>query len=286
AEKFEQKKIIQFALPVLSFFICISILSYLDLFFVKALLNNPAKTGYYTAAQTISRLISFAMFPFGIVLLPTISSAIAKNDLNMVRRYIDGSLRYILIILIPTCMLLSITAKQLLIHVYGPEYAFGATSLSILFFGASCWGITNAMVAIIQGYGQPGRPAMIFAVMIPVDIILIQIFIRKFGVEGAAVATTCTFITGMILAAITIYKRYAVLINIRAVLKILIASFVACSQFIFIKPSGFLLLFCYILAFCIYFGVLRLLGELKREDMDLLANAIYHRRSRAGIVKE
>jgi len=273
-KKFEQKKIIQFALPVLSFFICISVLSYLDLFFVKALLDDPAKTGYYTAAQTISRLISFAMFPFGIVLLPSISSAIAKNDLNMVRRYIDGSLRYILIILIPTCMLLSITAKQILIHVYGPQYAFGGTSLSILFLGASCWGITNAMVAIIQGYGQPGRPAMIFAIMIPVDIVLIQFFVRKLGIEGAAIAMTCTFITGMILAAITIYKRYAVLINIRTVLNTLIASFVACIQFIFVKPSGFLLLLCYFLAFCIYVGVLRLLGELKREDMDLLANAV------------
>jgi len=286
AEKFEQKKIIQFALPVLSFFVCISILAYLDLFFVKALLDDPAKTGFYTAAQTISRLISFAMFPFGIVLLPSISSAIAKNDLNSVRRYIEGSLRYIVIILVPTCMLLSITAKQILIHVYGPEYAFGATSLSILFFGASCWGITNAMVAIIQGYGQPGRPAMIFAIMIPVDIVLIQIFIRNFGIEGAAIATTCTFIMGMILAAITIYKRYAVLINIRTVLKMLIASFIACIQFIFIKPSGLLLLLCYFLAFFIYIGVLRVLGELKRDDMDLLANAIYPRRFRRGVAKE
>jgi len=127
---------------------------------------------------------------------------------------------------------------------------------------------------------------MIFAVMIPVDIVLIQIFIRKFGIEGAAFATTCTFIIGMILAAITIYKRYAVLINIRTVSNILIASFVACAQFIFVKPSGFFLLLCYILAFCIYIGVLRILGELKREDIDLLANAIYYGPSRSGFAKE
>ena len=284
-EKFEQKKILQFTLPVLSYFICISILAYLDLFFVKALLDDPAKTGYYTAAQTISRLISFAMFPFGIVLLPSISRAVAINDLTMVRRYIEGSLRYILIILVPTCMLLSITAEQILVHIYGQKYSFGATSLSILFFGASCWGITNAMVAIIQGYGHPGRPAMIFAVMIPVNIILLQIFILKFGIEGAAVASTCSFIMGMILAAITIYKRYAVLIRIRTVLNMLIASSVGCIQFIFVKPSGFFLLLCYFLTFCIYIGVLRVLGELKREDIDFLADAIYLGRSRSGLAK-
>jgi stage V sporulation protein B len=278
-QRFEKKKIIQFSVPVLSFFICISILSYIDLFFVKAFLNDPAKTGYYTAAQTIAKLISFAMVPFGIVLLPSISSAIARNDLISVRRYIDGSLRYILIVLVPTCMLLCTTARQIIIFIYGQEYAFGATSLSILFFGTSCWGITSAMVAIIQGYGQPGKPAMIFAIMIPVDIILIQIFIRPFGIEGAAIATACTFITGMILAGVTIYKRYSVLINIRAVLNILIASFIACARFIFLTPSGNYLLLCYILAFCIYAIALWVLGELKRGDMDLLVNSIKRGRS-------
>lgn len=280
SQTFEQKKIIQFSLPVLSFFFCISILTYLDLFFVKALLDNPAKTGYYTAAQTISRLISFAMFPFGVVLLPSISSAIAKNDLNMVRKYIGTSLRYILIVLTPACMMLSITARQLMILIYGPEFAPGAVSLSILFLSASCWGVTYAMVAIIQGYGSPGKPALIFAAMIPVDITLVLVFIRQFGIEGAAAATTIVFGTGMILAAVTIYKRYDVLINFRTVLNVLIASSFACIQFVFITPSAIFLLLCYVLAFCIYSGVLWMLGELKREDMELLINAVKVRRAR------
>lgn len=279
-EAFDQKKIIQFSLPVLIFFICISILSYLDLFFVKALLyDDPAKTGYYTAAQTISRLISFAMFPFGVVLLPSISSAMAKNDLISVRKYIEGALRYILIILVPTCVLLSLTAKQILVHVYGVQYVDGAASLSILFFGTSCWGITNAMVAIIQGYGQPGKPAMIFAIMIPIDIFFIVTLVRKAGIEGAAIATTCTFILGMTLAAITIYKRYAVLIHFSVVLKILIATFFVSIPFVFIKPSGFYLILSYIVAFFIYFGTLWVLGELKKADIEFIAGAILPERA-------
>lgn len=277
---FEQKKIIQFSLPVLSFFLCVSVLTYLDLFFVKALLDDPVKTGYYTSAQTISRLISFAMFPFGIVLLPFISSAIAKNDLVKVRRYIGESLRYVLIILVPTCMMLSATAKQVLMFVYGSEYVSGAMSLRILFLGMSCWGITHAMVSIIQGYGQPGKPALIFAVMIPVDIILIQISIRFYGMEGAAIATTCTFIMGMVLAGMVIYKKYSVLVNIRTILHTLIASVIACSQFLFLTPSGFLLFACYLLAFCIYFAVLWGLGEIKRADMVFLGDAVNIRRFR------
>jgi hypothetical protein len=63
----------------------------------------------------------------------------------------------------------------------------------------------------------------------------------------------------------------------------LIASSAGCVQFIFVKPSGFFLLFCYFLTFCIYIGILRVLGELKREDMDFLANAIYLGRSRSGL---
>jgi len=280
SQPFEQKKIIRFALPVLSFFVCASLLTYIDLFFVKALLNDPEKTGYYTAAQTISRLISFAMFPFGVVLLPVISSAIAKNDLSMVRKYIGASLRYILIALMPTAMMLSITSRQLLHLVYGPIYLPGAVSLSILFWSASCWGITYAMVAIIQGYGQPGKPALTFAAMIPLDIILVLIFVRQFGMEGAATATALVFGVGMILVAATLYKRYGVLVQFRTVLNVLIASSLACVQFAFVNYSGFFLLLQYTLVYCIFAGVLWILGELKREDVDFIMNAIKVRRTR------
>jgi O-antigen/teichoic acid export membrane protein len=121
---------------------------------------------------------------------------------------------------------------------------------------------------------------MIFAAMIPVDIVLMQIFVRLFGIEGAAIATSCTFVTGMIFAGITIYNKYSVLISIRAVLNMVIASFVACLLFLFITPTGIFLLLCYILAVCIYAGVLWLLGELKKGDMDFLASAIAFGKSR------
>ncbi len=280
SQPFEQKKIIRFALPVLSFFVCASLLTSIDLFFVKALLNDPAKTGYYTAAQTISRLISFAMFPFGVVLLPAISSAIANNDLNMVRKYIGTSLRYILIAIIPTAMMLSFTSRELLHFVYGSAYLQGATSLSILFWAASFWGITYALVSIIQGYGQPGKPALIFAGMIPIDIILVLIFVRQFGMKGAAVATALTFGVGMVMAAATLYKRYGVLVQFRTVLNVLIASSLACLQFVFVNHSGFFLLFQYTLVYGIFAGVLWILGELKREDVDFIVNAIKVRRAR------
>jgi len=278
-QPFALKNIIHFSIPVLSFFICISFLTYIDLFFVKAMLGDPAKTGYYTAAQTISRLISFAMFPFGAVLLPFISSAIARNDDKMVRRHIGQSMRYVLIILVPACIILSLTARQVLILVYGPQYAPGALSLSILFLGTSCWGLTHAMVSIIHGYGQPGKPALIFAVMIPLDILLINILIPQLGLEGAAVATTCTFITGMILAAATIYRRYGVLAQLKALFNILIAALAAASPLIVIIPTGGYLLLFYLLVCCIYLGVLWLLGELKREDVDFFMDAIKMRKS-------
>ncbi len=286
AKKFHQTTIIRYALPVLAFFICISILMHLDLFFVKALLDDPAKSGHYAAAQTLSRLIAFAMFPFGIVLFPSISCAIANNDLNLVRKYIQGSLRYILIILIPTCMLLILTAEQLLSYVYGVRYASGANALRILFIGASCWGITNSLVAIIQGYGQPGRPALILAGLIPMDIILIQIFTRKFGIEGAAAATACTFTMGMILVAITIYQRFGTLINSSTVINLLIASHVASAQFIFLKPSGIFLLLSYLFSICLYIGALWLLGELKRKDLDLMLSAISFEHPRSLLMKK
>lgn len=282
---FKSKIIWQFSLPVLIYFISISVLSYLDLFFVKAFLANPEKAGYYAAAQTISRLISFAMFPFGIVLLPSISSAIAKNDLESVRRYIIGSLRYVLIVLVPVCVIFSLTAEQIIVYVYGIKYGHGATALSILFIGTSCWGLTHTLVAIVQGYGNPGKPAIIFSMMIPIDIILAMILVPIAGLEGAAIATTVTFLLGMVLAGIIIYKRYSVLVQPRLILKISIAMIPAILPYIFIHPDGLLLLLCYFFSFLIYFFLLKVLGEIKKQDWDYLKSAFFQKNALISVEK-
>ena len=55
----------------------------IDLLFVKAMVVDNAKTGFYTAATTLARTPYFIFIALSATLLPLISKPITNNDLKL-----------------------------------------------------------------------------------------------------------------------------------------------------------------------------------------------------------
>ena len=149
---FDFPSLIKFAIPVSLFFFAMAVLMHMDILFAKSILADNTKIGFYTSAQTLSRIIYFVSTAFSVVLLPSISGAIGDNNLELVKKYINQSLRYMLMLLIPTCLIISATSGQLLTLFYGTAYAEAAYPLSILVFGISFLSITRALSSIPVSY--------------------------------------------------------------------------------------------------------------------------------------
>jgi O-antigen/teichoic acid export membrane protein len=279
---FDWKKLLTFAVPVTLFAAAFFILMSVDLFAVKALLDDNASAGYYTAAATISKVPYYLFAGLAMTLLPSVSKALSANDVELARSYIQQSMRYMLMLLIPVVLLLSATASDLLTLVYSSRYIPAATPLAILAFGAGLLSIFFVLAHIIMGSGKPWAVLMIALIMVIMSIGLNVWLVPRFDLTGAAWATTATGITGLGLAATYILHRFKALVPPLSLLRICLASLAVYFIALYVPVSFAWLPLFYLGLLALFAGMLILTRELTIEDLSLVKSIIPGERLTGG----
>jgi len=271
---FSKKKLIFFALPIIIFSAAYKLTRYLDLLFIKRILADDSLAGFYTSAMTLSEisLFLFAALPF--TLLPSISKSTAEKDIKTTNSYINKSLRYALLLMIPLAFLISATSKNIISLLYSSKFIDAAPALSILVFGATFLSLFSINCSIITGSGKP-KIAMLFgSILIPISISLNYLLIPVYGIKGAAISTTITTFLGMIMTSAYVYKKFKTLVSVKSVIKIILASFFIYYLALQHQFSGVELLFTYLILVGTYFLTLFVLKEIKQEDIVLIKKII------------
>lgn len=119
---FRSSALIRFAVPVTIFALAFNLFSSIDLLLIKSLLKDNAIAGIYNANLTIGRIPFYILTAIGAILLPEISKATNSNDMQRTRDLICGSLRYILIMLLPLTFILSATSEGIVRLLYSEKY--------------------------------------------------------------------------------------------------------------------------------------------------------------------
>ena len=270
----DQKKIMSFAMPVILFSISFTFLISADLFFVKRILMENVEVGYYTAASMLSRVPFFILSALGFALFPAISRSTAINDVHQTKRYIARSMRYLLMFLLPTILLISATSESLVSLFYSSAYLPASLPLSILVFGLGFFTIFSILTTIITASGSPRVSMLITLIMVPLSIIFNVLLIPLYGLEGAALATTATSLFGLCIAAGYVLKRFKTLIDALAFVKLCVASVVIYAIALRLPLPLSFLPFLYVLLFAVYCGILFLMKELSEDDLETFKRII------------
>lgn len=269
---FPTSQLIFFALPVVGFSILLSVLMNLDIFLVKALIKEGQAAGFYAAALAMTRPPYFVSFAFAFTLLPLISHLTSLNHLQEASRYINKSLRYLLILLVPLAFFTNSMSGPILQLIYSSRYLPAARPLGILIFGIIFLTFFSVLTAVINGSGKPKTSMALASAILPLDFILNWLLIPRFGLSGAAAATALASLAGMIGAALVVQKKFGALMSGPSFLKILLSS----AVFILIPrlwpASGWSIVLYAVGLFGLYFFLLILLREISRDDFDLLKN--------------
>jgi len=280
AGSFDSVVLIRFAVPVAAFFVAIALLMHIDILFAKSIMGDDMKIGFYTSAQALARVIYFVFAAFSVVLLPSISSATAKNDVELIQKHLKQSLRYMLILLVPTTLIISATSRELINLFYSSAYVSAAHPLRILVFGFAFLSVTLALSTIMQGYGAPRTPLVILLILIPLDSCLQVILISRFGLSGAALATTLTCLTGMVISCVWVYRLFGTLVEVRSMVNILFASAIVYLVALRFCLGGLFLPLCYLGLFVMYFGILLMIKEITKEDVSFIRSLFQRPRLR------
>ena len=124
---------------------------------------------------------------------------------------------------------------------------------------------------------KPKIPIIISFIGVILQLILCYLLIPEYGIVGAAISTSLTSLCLMLIGILALKKYFSSFMKLSSVLRIIFVSSIIFLIVIFL--NSFHLNKYYIFLFSpfiisIYFGLLYLIGEIKKKEIDKVTNKL------------
>ena len=174
----------------------------IDMFLINIFLN-PIAVGFYSVAVGISEKIWLVSQSAATVLFPKVSS---ETDKKRLKEFTPIVCRNILFINSLGAILLFFLSRWLIILLYSKRFLNSVLPFQILLIGAVTIGGYRILTNDLYGRGRPELNIYIGLLSVGLNVILNIIGIPKYGILGAAWATSVSY-TFAFLAITIVYSR-------------------------------------------------------------------------------
>lgn len=270
----ETQRIIKFAIPLTIYYFSYNFLIILDLFLVKSIFKDQVSTGYYASAQSVAKIPYFIFFAFTLTLLPLLANSISKGERELSSSYINKSLRFLLILLVPLVLIINETSEELITIIYSKQYLQAAPTLSILVFGFGFLSFFLTLNTILIANNESKKVLLVTLMLIPFDVFLNFKLISIYGIEGAAIATTVTIMIGCIITSILVYKKFSTFLEMKSCLRIFTSAIFVFFISKTIPLSGVFVIIKLLILFSLYFLILYIIREIKEDEVDRIRSYV------------
>ena len=279
-----RSRMMSFGMPYLFSALLTSVLVTMDIWFVKALsdslANGDESVGYYGAAVNLARVPYLLMTAISVSIFPAISKAVFDGRNSDAKDLIQNLLRLQMLLLLPAVVAVGLTGEEIVALLYSDAYRPAGDSLKILFFGVSAFTTFSFFTNIIAAENKPYFGVVVSLILVPVAGALNVLAIPKYGIVGAALATTLVSVVGMAVAAVHLSRRYGQFLNLKSLARISIAAagMAAMWQWDWLRQTN--ILFAYVVLGAVYLFGLLFVGEVSRKEIGQVVDAILSNKGR------
>lgn len=264
---------VKFIVPNILYFVGLYLFFCIDLWFVK-IYQSDLEVGYYVSAGALARIPYVFSIALSAALLPSLSKATRLRDEKQVRAMVRESLRYMIMFLLLFSVVVVTTARSLVSTLFGREYVAAAPALAILIVGLSLITIFAVLNTVLQSRGRMTLSFVLMAVLVVLDVAANAVLVPRFGIKGAALATTTVAAVGALLSTVFVRVDIKALLPSLSTLRMTgIALIVFAISFWSPGLNSLVLLKCAGLS-GIYFLLLWLSGEVNSADFGKLKAVI------------
>lgn len=264
---FPGKTILAYAGPLTLFLVFYELLLTIDLYFVKALLQDDHLTGLYNAAITVGRIPYYLFAALAMIMLPAISKTTAERDTEQTTSLVNRALRLMTLLLFPMITLMIIYASPLLHLFYGSRYDGAEGALGVFALGVGFLTVFYVLAFALNGAGLVRIPMKLsffgFLAMVALNFLLIP----PFGIVGAALSATLAALALMLGILAYTQTHFAVRISWKTTALSILSALLIAAAARLLPHGSFTFILSGAILFALYFALLKLFGELTENDL-------------------
>ena len=282
------KEYMAFAMPMAIASASYIIMTNIDKVFIQ-LFWSATQVGEYFAIFNLSRFIILFASAVGLLLFPTISEYHSNNNISGIKRLTLESERYLSMIVFPIIVTMVVLAEPIIRILLSNRYYPALPVLQILPFFVLIEVLSRPYTSQLQGMNMPEITrnrvfimmvvnVLLNLVLIPQDIKSMGIKLAGLGAKGAAIATVISYLFGIVYIRIVAWRKTGIKGTHRIALHAIAAAITGWilwnMENIVLIARWYELLGVAALGMGIYFSILFLLREFKREDLALFMDTL------------
>lgn len=269
------KDYLSFGLPTIPFGLSYYLVESSDRYIIGILLGSTF-VGYYSPGYMLGSIITMFIYPFTALLLPTLSKLYDEDKKENVKKLLNYSLKFYLIIGIPSVFGLSALSKPILTILSTTEIALnGFLVTPLVAISALIYGVYGFYSQIIVLEKKTRILGFIWFISAIINIILNILFIPYIGILGAAIMTLISYIIALVLTVLFTKNDSMINVNLKMIFKIIIASILMTSIISICNPKDVsIILTTIILGSAIYFTIILMLGVINKDEIKFLKTLI------------
>ncbi|MCE2846191.1 MAG: flippase [Sphingobacteriales bacterium] len=155
------------------------------------LLGTARELAYYDSAFKLASVTALALMAINAIQAPLFAEAYQRKDMPGLADLIYKSTRMLFITTIPASILIVLFAKPLL-GLFGPEFVSGELAMKILVAGNVVNALTGSVGILLQMTGHQQEYNRIILWSSLLSVLLCIVLIPKYGIVGAAIASSAT----------------------------------------------------------------------------------------------
>lgn len=232
---------------------------------ILSLFRSQAEVGLYGASYRVLDVLTTFPMMFAGLLLPVLTAAWAKRDLEKFKRVMQKSFDFLVMIAVPIIFGTFFLGERLMSFVAGDDFALSGTILKILILAAGAIFVGTLFGHLVVAVQKQRKMIWGYASVAAICLLAYIIFIPHYTFWAAAWITFFSEGAIALLTFIVTYRTTRLAPSGIIFLKSLLASLVMAGAIYFLRPINLLLII--FVSAAIYFAVLYFLKGFSKETL-------------------
>ncbi len=155
-------------------------------------LSTPENVGIYRVASRTAEVVMFPLLATNTIIGPQLSALFHNGEIQRLQNLLTITARRMFFGTLGLALPIILLSPWIIEFVFGLSYKLGGTALRIISFGQIINVSFGSVVLLLNMTGNELITAKVIGLAAVMNIALNLIFIPRFGIEGAAIASICS----------------------------------------------------------------------------------------------